>query len=133
VTHGISDMSGFLRLADILIPEGLESPSAAKALEQEDLVGRALAARSDLLPLVNAAIAMAGGAQTVAELGAALGFSSAEFRALTLIVSGAYYLAPGVLETLDYDPPAERYVNGSLEQEIRDMLAHVQCTPRWVP
>lgn len=131
--HIISDKSGFLRLANILIPEGIDSPSAAKALEQEDLVQTAVAARSDLVPLVNNAIAMAGGAQTVAEIGAALGFSSAEFRALTLLVSGAYYLGPEVLETLDYDPPAERYVNGSLEQEICDMLSDVQCTPRWVP
>ena len=125
--------ANFLNLAGLLIPDGPESPSASTVLLEEGLVVRALAARPDLEPLVNAAVAKASEVRSLEELEEVLGFPSEEFNALTLIVAGAYYLSSPVLETLDYDPPAERYVNGSLEQDLIDMLPMVKCTPRFTP
>lgn len=123
----------FLQVAGLLIPEGPETPPASEVLKDVKLVDRAIATRPDLEPLVAAAVAKADGTTTMAEVEDAVGFPSAEFNALTLIVAGAYYLSPAVLDTLDYDPPTERYVNAFLEQEIVELLPRVRCTPRFTP
>lgn len=133
MTKRIIDRDAFLHVAGLLIPEGPGAPSAGQVLQHFELVDRALAARPDLAPLVNAAVTRGREVTSVPELARILDFPSAEFDALTVIVAGAYYLAPSVLNTLDYDPPAERYMSGSLEDEILALLPTVQCTPRKVP
>jgi len=123
----------FLKVAGLLIPEGPGTASAAEVLRHRPLVARALTARPDLEQLVVTAVTLGADADTLDQLERAVGFPSEAFNALTLIVAGAYYLSTAVLETLDYDPPAERYVNGSLEHDIVNMLPRVKCTPRFAP
>lgn len=105
-------------LADELIPAADGLPSATEAKAHEKWLDRALAARPELAPLLERALAAGGDARRLREQ------DPEAFAALAELVSGAYYMNPKVRKRIGYPgqkstPPypdeAEYYLEGLLE------------------
>ena len=109
-------------LADLLIPAGDELPSASAAGVSAEPLDQILAGRDELAEDLQRALDHAGDPATVDELEKAL--APEEFQALTTVVSGAYFLDPGVRAHLGYDGP--RPIPTHDEQPTDELLAPVR-------
>lgn len=114
-------------LADLLIPGSGEFPSASAAGVPTDLIDRALDIRPDLVPALGRALDAAVGLDAEAALDLLSTDRSAEFEALSTLVSGAYLLSPQVQEALDYRP-APRQAKDDVDSYI-DLLEVVVERP----
>lgn len=104
-------------LADVLIPAASGMPSATETGVHREGLDRVLAARPDLEPVLARALATAAGEprDALRQLQAS---DEADFAALTLAVTGAYYTDPEVRQLIGY--PGQRYL-----PEL------VTCAPDW--
>jgi hypothetical protein len=93
-------------LADALIPGGEGLPAASTADVQGKWIDRTLAARPDLGPLVEAALALEGEPEAALRAWRSREVESHDGFALT--VCGAYLLNPRVRKLLGYEGPAPR-------------------------
>jgi len=107
-------------LADVLIPGSGEFPSASAAGVPTDLVDRALGFRPDLVASVDRALDLADGLDAEAALDLLCTFHSADFEALSTLVSGAYLQSPQVQKALNYRP-APRQANDDVDSYV-DLL-----------
>jgi hypothetical protein len=107
-------------LADVLIPGSGEFPSASAAGVPADLIDRALGFRPDLGAPLARALDVAEGLDPEAALDALSTSHSAEFAALSTLVSGAYLQSPQVQRALDYRP-APRQANDDVDSYV-DLL-----------
>jgi hypothetical protein len=129
------------KLADlevILIPAADGMPSARDAPGAGTWLDRALAVRSDLLPALRRAIAKAHGARSVQRIAAALSDDPKAMTALTVLVSGAYYMNPEVRTKLGYpgqearpaDPPGTpTFLSDGLLERVLERGALYRPTP----
>ncbi len=107
-------------LADVLIPGSGGFPSASAAGVPTDLIDRALHFRPDLDACLGRALEVAGGLDAQAALDLLSTAHSADFEALTTLVSGAYLQSPQVQQALDYRP-APRQASDDVDSYV-DML-----------
>jgi hypothetical protein len=107
-------------LADVLIPGSGEFPSASAAGVPTDLIDRALGYRPDLVPAFDRALDVAEGLDAEPALDLLATVHSADFEALSTLVSGAYLLSPDVQKALDYRP-APRQANDDVDSYV-DLL-----------
>jgi hypothetical protein len=107
-------------LADVLIPGSGEFPSASAAGLPTDLIDRALGFRPDLAAALGRALEAAVGLDAEAALDLLSTAHSADFAALTTLVSGAYLQSPQVQTALDYRP-APRQANDDVDSYV-DLL-----------
>lgn len=107
-------------LADALIPGSGEFPSASGAGVPTDLIDRALEFRPDLAPGLDRALDVADGREPEAALDLLCSAHSADFEALSTLVSGAYLLDPQVQKALHYRP-APRQANDDVDSYV-DLL-----------
>ena len=116
----------FARIADRLIPEHPNMPSASQAGVPQDIMDRVLGYRPDLVEPFRRGLAAAGNEGTGLE---ALVKSDPEaFEAIGNVAAGGYFMSLKVREALgypgqeavDYDPDAtpDYMLDGSLEQVI---------------
>ena len=91
-------------LADVLIPGSGEFPSASAAGVPTDLGDVALGFRPDLSASLDRALDVADGLDAEAALDLLCTAHSADFEALTTLVSGAYLQSPQVQKALNYRP-----------------------------
>jgi hypothetical protein len=143
----MSDLAGGLttaeraRLADlevILIPAADGMPSARDAPGAGTWLDRAVAVRSDLLPALRRAVAKADGAKSVEAIASTLADDPAAIIALTVLVSGAYYMNPEVRARLGYpgqearpaDPPGTpTFLSDGLLERVLERGARYRPTP----
>jgi hypothetical protein len=107
-------------LADVLIPGAGEFPSASAAGVPTDLVDRALDFRPDLAGSLDRALDLADGLDAEAALDLLSTVHTADFEALTTLVSGAYLQSPQVQKALNYRP-APRQANDDVDSYV-DLL-----------
>jgi len=98
-------------LADVLIPASDPMPSATAAGVPDALIDLVLGFRPDLAEPFAAALAQCAGpcsgGEPEAALDALAASSPAQFEALTLLTSGAYFQSPLVKAALAYDGPPQ--------------------------
>jgi hypothetical protein len=98
-------------LADVLIPASDPMPSATGAGVPDALIDLVLGFRPDLAESFAAALdqcaAQCAGQEPEAALDALAASSPAQFEALTLLTSGAYFQSPLVKAALAYDGPPQ--------------------------
>jgi hypothetical protein len=118
-------------LADALIPGSGDFPSASVAGVPTELIDRALAFRPDLAAALDRALDLAvdgaGGLDAEAALDLLSTQHTAEFEALSTLVSGAYLLNRQVQQALGYRP-APRQANDDVDSYI-DLLEVVVERP----
>jgi hypothetical protein len=107
-------------LADVLIPGSGEFPSASAAGVPTDLVDRVLGFRPDLIASLDRALDVADGLDAEAALDLLCTVHSADFEALSTLVSGAYLQSPQVQTALNYRP-APREANDDVDSYV-DLL-----------
>ena len=107
-------------LADALIPGSGEFPSASAAGVPTDLIDHALGFRPDLVPSLDRALEVADGLDAEAALDLLSTANSAEFEALSTLVSGAYLQSPQVQKALNHRP-APRRANDDVDSYV-DLL-----------
>ena len=107
-------------LADVLIPGSGEFPSASAAGVPTDLVDRALGFRLDLVASLDRALDLTAGLDAEAALDLLSTSHSADFEALTTLLSGAYLQSPQVQKALNYRP-APRQANDDVDSYV-DLL-----------
>ena len=107
-------------LADVLIPGSGEFPSASAAGVPTDLIDRALGFRPDLVTAFGRALDVADGLDAEAALDRLCTAPSADFEALSTLVSGAYLQSPQVQKALNYRP-APRQANDDVDAYV-DLL-----------
>ena len=107
-------------LADVLIPGTGEFPSASAAGVPTDLMDRALGFRPDLAASLDRALDVADGLDAEAALDLLCTVHSADFEALSTLVSGAYLQSPQVQKALNYRP-APRQANDDVGSYV-DLL-----------
>jgi hypothetical protein len=122
----------------ILIPAADAMPSARDVPGADTWLDRALAVRSDLLPGLRRAIATAHGARSVGAIASALSDDPKAMTALTVLVSGAYYMNPEVRTRLGYpgqearpaDPPGTpTFLSDGLLERVLERGARYRPTP----
>jgi Gluconate 2-dehydrogenase subunit 3 len=94
-------------LADVLIPASDPMPSATTAGVPDVLIDQVLGYRPDLAEPFAAALANCAGQDPEAALDALAANHPAQFEALTLLTSGAYFLSTLVNQALAYDGPPQ--------------------------
>ncbi|MEI7778218.1 MAG: hypothetical protein WCJ42_02170 [Actinomycetes bacterium] len=107
-------------LADVLIPGSGAFPSASAAGVSTDLMDRVLGFRPDLAASLDRALDLADGLDSEAALDLLSTVHSAEFEALSTLVSGAYLQSPQVQQALNYRP-APRPANDDVDSYV-DLL-----------
>lgn len=107
-------------LADALVPGSGEFPSASGAGVPTDLIDRALGFRPDLVAALDRALDVTNGLGADAALDLLSAAHSADFAALTTLVSGAYLQSPQVQQALNYRP-APRQANDDVDSYV-DLL-----------
>lgn len=107
-------------LADALIPGSGEFPSASAAGVPTDLIDRALGFRPDLVDSLDRALELADGLDAEAAFDLLSAAHSADFEALSTLVSGAYLQSPQVQKALNYRP-APRQANDDVDSYV-DLL-----------
>jgi hypothetical protein len=93
-------------LADVLVPAAEGMPAASEVRVHERWIDRALAARPDLEDELLATLEAAAGREPAAEVERLRTREPARFEALSLLVTGAYYLHPRVRKLIGY--PGQR-------------------------
>lgn len=109
----------FKTLADYLVPATAKMPSASQVGAHEALLDEVLDARPDLLDGLKRGIAACAGKPAGPALNALLKEAEADFQALSLCASGAYYMAPKVREALGY--PGQ----GNAPYEVQETPAYL--------
>jgi hypothetical protein len=107
-------------LADVLIPGSGEFPPASAAGVPTDLIDLALGFRPDLVAALDRALDVADGLDAEAALDLLCTVHSADFEALSTLVSGAYLQSPQVQKALNYRP-APRQANDDVDSYV-DLL-----------
>ncbi len=115
-------------LADVLIPAYQRMPAASAVGVHESLIDEVLKHRSDLREDLLRALAKAKGRNPTEAANELLRSDAPAFNALSLAVSGAYYLSPAVRkllgypgqEAVSYDPHAtpDYLTNGMIERVL---------------
>ena len=101
-------------------PVRSEFPSASAAGVPTELIDRALGFRPDLVAALDRALDVADGLDAEAALDLVSTVHSADFEALSTLVSGAYLLSPQVQSALNYRP-APRQANDDVDSYV-DLL-----------
>jgi len=94
-------------LADVLIPASDPMPSATAAGVPGALIDLVLGFRPDLAEPFASARAQCAGQEPEAALDALATGSPAQFQALTLLTSGAYFQSSQVKQAMAYDGPPQ--------------------------
>jgi hypothetical protein len=113
-------------LADVLIPAGMNLPSASEADVQHEWIDRVLTVRPDLIEPLKDALGEAG--TPVDVLDRWQRGAPDVFRIVTFVIASAYFINPSVRESLGY--PANRPIpNPALPDEadyyLRDGILDV--------
>jgi hypothetical protein len=114
-------------LADVLVPGDGRLPSAAEADVHRGWLDRVLAVRPDLLEGLLSALAQNGDPRAVVDR--LRGDADATFDALTIVVTGAYFLNPRVRELLGLPGPVsaggsppERFDDDDVDGALLDVV-----------
>lgn len=118
-----ADRERLAALADALIPGTVEFPSASAAGVSTDLLDRALGFRPDLVASLERALEVADDLDAEAALDLLCTVHSADFEALSTLVSGAYLLSPQVQAAMNHRP-APRQANDDVDSYF-DLLENV--------
>jgi hypothetical protein len=125
------ELTGLLRIADVLIPQSGEMPPASRAPEFEHWLSRALAARADAFEGVAAEGARFADIQSDAlenEVRALARERPELFQPLSAVLAGAYLMIPQIRSAIGYpgqqrnhprfDEAAEEIMDGILDPVI---------------
>lgn len=104
------------RLAGQLIPAADGMPSAAEVGVAGDLLDQVLAARPDLGPLLERAVALDWGDDAVSRVAELRALDAEAVDALTTAIAGGYYLHPRVRSLLGYPGQEAEPVNARIVQ-----------------
>lgn len=124
-----SQRASLARLADTLIPGDGKMAAASEVGVHRDLIDRALAARPDLWPALEAAVAAVpvedvSAEELLCQIDAFADERPTEFAAFGQLLKGAYFLDDSVREAIGYPGQEARALHDDTDSYV-EMLAEV--------